>query len=174
MNNLILTARLDPNAQRYFDRLRAEHFPAERNFLRAHLTLFHALPERELERVQEALSGAAQRYGAFEARVGGLRSLGSGVAYEVECPPLAELRAEWARSWRDFLSPQDRQTWRPHITVQNKVNAEAARELLGSLRRDFTPMPIEFRGLDLWRYEGGPWTVVQGYPFLMNHVKGNR
>jgi hypothetical protein len=47
---LILTLRMDERSQERFDRLRETHFPPERNYLRAHLTLFHKLPgEREAE-----------------------------------------------------------------------------------------------------------------------------
>src|SRR6476469_7699644 len=41
---LIVTLLLDDAAQQRFDALRTAHFPAERNHLAAHVTLFHALP----------------------------------------------------------------------------------------------------------------------------------
>ena len=41
---LVVTLLLEPSAQERFDRVRAAHFPAERNHLAAHVTLFHALP----------------------------------------------------------------------------------------------------------------------------------
>ncbi|WP_208644854.1 2'-5' RNA ligase family protein [Mucilaginibacter kameinonensis] len=41
---LILTLRLDEESQAFFDEMRKRHFPQERNFLKAHLTLFHQLP----------------------------------------------------------------------------------------------------------------------------------
>jgi hypothetical protein len=47
---LILTLQMDERSQERFDRLRELHFPPERNYLSAHLTLFHKLPgERETE-----------------------------------------------------------------------------------------------------------------------------
>lgn len=39
----ILTAELDADSFDWLDRLRRDHFPPERNLLRAHLTLFHRL-----------------------------------------------------------------------------------------------------------------------------------
>ncbi|GAA1871360.1 2'-5' RNA ligase family protein [Pseudonocardia ailaonensis] len=42
---LIVTATLDAPTQERFDALRRRHFPSDRNFLAAHLTLFHALPD---------------------------------------------------------------------------------------------------------------------------------
>ena len=43
MQPLIVTLALDEAAEARFDGLRQEHFPLERNHLRAHVTLFHAL-----------------------------------------------------------------------------------------------------------------------------------
>jgi len=42
---LILTLKLDEESQAFFDKQRALYFPPERNFLKAHLTLFHQLPD---------------------------------------------------------------------------------------------------------------------------------
>mgnify|MGYP004351873915 CR=1 FL=1 len=42
---LILTAQLPADLHRWATALRTEHFPPERNYLEAHVTLFHALPE---------------------------------------------------------------------------------------------------------------------------------
>lgn len=44
MQPLILTLWLDDDAARHFNELRQRYFPRERNYLDAHLTLFHALP----------------------------------------------------------------------------------------------------------------------------------
>ena len=41
---LILTAQIPETFLARFDRLRQIHFPPDRNFLRAHLTMFHRLP----------------------------------------------------------------------------------------------------------------------------------
>ena len=156
---LILTARLDEQSQRYFNRLRSEYFPAERNYLDAHLTLFHALPGEALAEIRatlQALSGAFP----LQAATSGLRFLGRGVAYEVSCPELVQVRRELAERWREWLTPQDAQGLRPHITVQNKVDPKVARALYGELRATFQTLPFQITGLDLWRYEGGPWTPV--------------
>ena len=58
---LIVTLLLEDAAQERFDRLRAAHFPAERNHLAAHVTLFHA---RVLS-VAEAEKGAP-RFEVFD------------------------------------------------------------------------------------------------------------
>ena len=45
---LILTLGFDAASFTHLDAMRRRHFPAERNFIPAHLTLFHHLPgERE-------------------------------------------------------------------------------------------------------------------------------
>ena len=41
---LIVTATLPPSEFAWADALRRAHFPPERNYLQAHVTLFHALP----------------------------------------------------------------------------------------------------------------------------------
>ena len=95
----------------------------------------------------------------------GLRSLGRGVAYTLESTELAEMRRHLALQWNDWLKPQDRQNYRPHVTVQNKVDPAAARALLDELGDGFTPFQVEAVGLELWWYRGGPWEKVRAFPF---------
>ena len=56
-----------------------------------------------------------------------------------------------------MLTPQDRQPHRPHVTVQNKVDAVSARALLADLQRDFASYDVIATGLVLWRYLGPTW-----------------
>jgi 2'-5' RNA ligase len=161
---LIVTLLLEPEAQERFDRLRAAHFPAERNHLRAHVTLFHALPGEQADAVAGDLADAARRP-AFDVAVTGLRLLGRGVAYTLDAPELAALRAGLAAAWEPWLTPQDRQRHAPHVTVQNKVEPAVARELRDRLAAGFVPHRVGARGLGLWRYLGGPWAPVAEYPF---------
>jgi hypothetical protein len=49
----VVTLLLDDGAQRRFDRLREAYFPPERNHVAAHVTLFHALPGGQRDRVVE-------------------------------------------------------------------------------------------------------------------------
>ncbi|MBJ7451959.1 MAG: 2'-5' RNA ligase family protein, partial [Blastococcus sp.] len=72
---LIVTLLLDDAAQGRFDRLRDQHFPSERNFLAAHVTLFHALPGEQFDAVRGDLAAAAARP-AFDVDVTGVRFLG--------------------------------------------------------------------------------------------------
>ena len=154
---LILTLRLNPAAFARFDALRRAHFPPGRNHIPAHLTLFHALPGEAEEEVLANLATAAAGTAPIPLTVAGLRSLGRGVAYEVHAPGLVALRGVLAQAWHAWLGTQDRQPFRPHVTVQNKVDAAKARALLTELQAGFAPWEARGEGLLLWRYRGGPW-----------------
>jgi 2'-5' RNA ligase len=165
MHPLILTLRLDPASFTRLDTLRQAHFPAERNHLSAHLTLFHALPGDMLAEVSANLAVLAAGMAPLPLAFTGLRSLGRGVAVVVESDGLVALRGLLARSWHGVLGAQDRQGFRPHVTVQNKVAPEQARALMQQLEAGFTPWQGQGEGLDLWHYRGGPWEPAAGFAF---------
>jgi hypothetical protein len=77
-----------------------------------------------------------------------------------------ELRNQLAQEWSAWLSPQDRQGYRPHITIQNKVLADEARQLYQQLLNQWQPITGYGEGLLLWRYEGGPWTLINEFLFV--------
>jgi 2'-5' RNA ligase len=162
---LILTLALDANAFQMFDELRRAHFPPERNFIPAHLTLFHHLPGAELPGVVAALRRVAGEHGPIPLAVTGLRSLGRGVAFTLESPALAALRRDLASQWAPWLGAQDRQGFRPHVTVQNKVSGAEASALLARLQAGFSPFAATGTGLLLWHYRGGPWERAGFFPF---------
>lgn len=162
---LILTLALDAESFARLDAERRALFPARLNRIPAHVTLFHHLPGAEEEEVVAALRAACAGHGASAARVAEPVPLGRGVAYRIEAPEVAALRAGLARAWEGWLTPQDRQGWRPHVTVQNKVAPEAARATLQRLRADFVPWEARAEGLLLWRYRGGPWEARGEFPF---------
>ena len=162
---LILTARMAPAAQLLFQRLRDRHFPPERNIVPAHLTLFHHLPGGEEAMIVERLKAVARGLEPVPVEVAGLRSLGQGVAFDLRSEDLADLRAELAEGWHGLLVPQDRQGWRAHVTVQNKVEAAVAKATLAELSDGFRPWRFAVTGLQLWRYLGGPWEAVREVGF---------
>jgi 2'-5' RNA ligase len=164
MAPLVVTLLLDEEAQRDFDRLRAAHFPAERNRLTAHVTLFHALPGGRVDDVRRELAGAAARP-PFEVGVTGVRFLGRGVAFDLTAPELTALRAGIAAAFTPDLTPQDRQWRHPHVTVQNKVDPAVARALHAELSARFVPHAVTARGLGLWHYRGGPWEPEAEFSF---------
>ena len=109
--------------------------------------------------VRADLAAAADRP-AFEVAVTGVRFLGRGVAYDLSSAELDDLRTGLAATWAAWLTPQDRQRHRPHVTVQNKVEPAVARELHARLSAAFMPGTVPARGVGLWRYLGGPWEPV--------------
>ncbi|HVM38650.1 MAG TPA: 2'-5' RNA ligase family protein [Sphingomicrobium sp.] len=164
MSALIVTAELAPEDFAWLDGLRRRHFPAERNQLGAHLTMFHALPPSAEAEVRHRLSQLASRP-APRAMIAGLMDLGGGVAYRIVSDELDAIRAELGEAMLGTLGAQDSQGWRPHVTVQNKVAPKVARALLAELERGFTPRPLGIAGLGLNRYLGGPWERLAVYRF---------
>ena len=162
---LILTLEMDDCSQERFDRLRELHFPRERNYLSAHLTLFHKLPGEHQAVISADLQDLCLHQTPFTLNATGLRFLGRGVAYELSSPGLSALRRDLARRWDPWLGAQDRQGFKPHVTVQNKVPPEMAQALHGQLQATFTPFEVDGLGLSLWRYLDGPWELVGRYPF---------
>jgi hypothetical protein len=61
--------------------------------------------------------------------------------------------------------PQDRAPWRPHITIQNKVEPGVARALQRELAATFEPRPLLIRALASWLYLDGPWERLKVHPF---------
>lgn len=164
MSALIVTAQLGDADFTWLDRLRRQHFPAERNQLAAHLTMFHALPPSLETEVRHALARMAIAK-VPQASLAGLMNLGGGVAYRVVSDELERIRDDIADHFHGALSAQDAQGWRPHITVQNKVQPKVARALLQELERDFSPRPLAIRGIELHRYLGGPWEQLGTWSF---------
>jgi 2'-5' RNA ligase len=162
---LILTLELAPDAFAFFDGLRRRHFPRERNFLPAHVTLFHDLPPSREQELRDHLSAIVRDGVAPEVEVVGVRFLGKGVAYDLRSPSLLRARQRLAEAFADDLTPQDRQPYRPHVTVQNKVTPEVARALHAQLAGEFKPFAFVGTGLLLWHYRGGPWEAAGRYAF---------
>ncbi len=161
---LILTAQLDDATRARFDDLRERHFPAGRNHLAAHLTLFHALPGDAVVELTADLTAATDRP-PMTARVTGLRLLGRGVAFTLDCPELTSLRRDVAERWRSRLTRQDAGKSDLHVTVQNKVDPAVARALYDDLVAGFEPWDAGVPGVALWRYDGGPWEPGPRFPF---------
>ncbi|WP_174298121.1 2'-5' RNA ligase family protein [Sphingomonas bacterium] len=162
---IILTALLAPEDQAWFDAARRAHFPPERNQLAAHLTMFHHLPPAIAPELKRRLSQATRGVSAPPARLAGLVSLGRGVAYRIESQELAAIRADLADAFAPLLMPQDRQGWRAHVTIQNKVEPAAARALLAHLQAGFVARPVRIAGLASWWYRGGPWEALSRHMF---------
>ena len=165
MEPLILTLRMDDLSQQGFNRLREDHFPKGRNFIPAHLTLFHKLPGDREREIVETLNDLCRQQDPFPLTATGLIFMGRGVGYRLESPTLQSVRNRLADAWWPWLGAQDRQGFRPHVTVQNKVPPDEARTLHRRLEETFAPFEVGAEGLLLWRYLGGPWEAVGSYGF---------
>ncbi len=166
MQPLILSLKFDEASFNRLDDLRCAHFPVNRNVLKAHLTLFHALPGEQEMFVRHALTEIWQFRPPMKLRFPGVFSLGKGVAVRVECDELEEWHRSLQGVFSGFLTPQDAQRMRPHVTIQNKVTPREARELLDSLSRSWDEFAGRGVGVSLWRYRGGPWEALGEWPFV--------
>ena len=157
---IIVTAQFDPEADAFFQRRREQFFPPQLNFIPAHLTLFHNLPGERERDVLEGVGTVAADYAAFSVTVSELMPLGRGVAYKIQSDDLKGLRRDLASRFDDMLVKQDRQGFRAHVTIQNKVTPQEARGTRAILERDFQPFPARIEGIQLWHYQGGPWSPI--------------
>ena len=64
-----------------------------------------------------------------------------------------------------WLSAQDRQPFRPHVTVMNKAEKGEAGRVFAELVAGWEPWEGLGTSLLLWTYEGGPWDPVAEYRF---------
>ncbi|AMR29206.1 hypothetical protein A0257_20315 [Hymenobacter psoromatis] len=164
---LILTLTLDVASQAFFDEQRRRYFPPKINYLSAHLTLFHALPAAEVPAIEAYLADVATAQSApLPLAVTGVKFMGRGVMYTLDNPDLPALHRRLQQRWQPWLSAQDAQGLRPHITVQNKVDPAVARALLVELSAGFEPFDVTGTGLALWAYRGGPWELRRLFPFV--------
>ena len=163
---VIVAAEFGPADFAWLDRLRRTHFPIERNQLPAHLTLFHHLPPSLLPELDARLKTEMRAIRRPEASIGEPMLLGRGVALCVRCEALEALRERLAEAFVGMLTPQDEAGWRPHVTIQNKVEPAEAKRLHGQLTEDFRhPRPLFLAGLATHYYRGGPWELIARYRF---------
>jgi 2'-5' RNA ligase len=160
---LILTVAIDEPSFEYFNGLRQRYFPAARNFLSAHLTLFHALPNTL--QILDAVRLAAAGQTVFELEVTAPVLIGRGVVIKIKSDALMQLHQTLRQLWWHELGAQDQQKLWPHITVQNKVSAIEAQRSFAEVKAIFKPFSTMATGLQLWEYLNGPWKQVGVYNF---------
>ena len=161
---LIMTALFDPHSFETLDGLRRRYFPPAQNRVPAHATLFHHLPGADLRAIVERMRADCAATRPLPFTMAATRSLGRGVAFEIDCTGLVNLRGGFAAAWKAGLTAQDRQGYRPHATIQNKVSSEEARQ--ARVRLDaLLPISGTVVGLALWHYRGGPWDEAGQFLF---------
>jgi hypothetical protein len=161
---IIVSALFAPEDFAWLNGLRREHFPPARNQLDAHLTLFHHLPPSAEFELTSRLSELAKCAPPL-ALASDLINRGRGVAIRIRSPGLEAMREELADAFASVLTPQDAAGWRPHVTIQNKVEPAKARALHASLTSTFRPRPIRITALAAWWYRGGPWETLSRHTF---------
>jgi len=162
---LLITLALDPAAMAALEELRRTWFPPAFNQVPAHVSLFHLLPPAQLDEIAALLRDRCAGTTAFRIAFGAPRGTGNGVLLPITAPPLLALRADLAAAWQRDLTQQDQQGYRPHATVQNKVDAARVRATLAALRDTELPRGAQAVGLTLWRYLNGPWAHVETFAF---------
>jgi 2'-5' RNA ligase len=166
MPPLILSLKLDQASFDTLEVLRQQYFPRARNFLSAHVTLFHALPGEQEAQIKQTLQDLCAETSIFQLSFPKLRFLGRGVAVEIESAELLQLRKKLATDWDASLTAQDKQGFRPHITIQNKVAPDEARRVFDRLAFAWKMDNGFAEGLMLWHYLEGPWELVGEFPFV--------
>lgn len=160
---LIVTAEIGSDFG-WLDDLRQRHFPPERNQLRAHLTMFHAIPPSAEQELRHILQGLAT-LPPPRAWIAGLMNLGGGVAFRIASDDLDAIRADIAERLHGLLTAQDSAGWSAHITIQNKVLPRDAKALMMAIGDRYDRRVLDLPALGLHRYLGGPWERLRTFPF---------
>ena len=133
---LILCLKLDKATQSLLTDLRTKHFPSNRNYLAAHVTLFHAIPPHRYEALDRQLSHHSQAQKSWDVFVGEPRKMGkAGVMVTVRDRPHGTIERihtglqTWlqssAKEEKDKLTDQDaRRPGKAHVTILNKAEDE--------------------------------------------------
>lgn len=161
----IVTAELPVDIYSWANGLRTEHFPPERNWLKAHVTLFHSFAPSLREELPRFLARVAGEYAAPPAELTGLMDLGGGTALAIRSPGMLEIRERIAEHFWDMLTKQDQGGKKLHITIQNKVPREAALALQSELGPRLGPRSFSFTGLGLHLYQNPHWDAVGQWKF---------
>ena len=161
----LITLGFDPTSFDRLDELRRRYFPAERNQVPAHLSMFHQLPGSESDAIDDELARVARSHPPIVMQFTNPKPTGHGVMLAVQAPGLAGLRGELAKTFARHLTPQDRQPYQPHVMIMNKADRVEAERALLEVRSTWSPWSGIGDRLILWRYLGGPWDEAASYPF---------
>ena len=159
---LILTLEMEEAQQHFFSAQRAKYFPKYCNYLEAHITLFHKLPDNlNVEKIIQEFSFR----NPIDLDVTAIDNIGNGVAYIIKSAELQELHMAMQKALTEYLIPQDKNILWPHITIQNKVTAFKAKKTSAFLQKNFEPFSVKAIGITSWIYLGGPWKKKATYLF---------
>ena len=161
----IVTGELPVDLFSWANGLRSQHFPRERNHLKAHVTLFHSFAPSLRDELPRFLAKMAGEYAPPRAEVTGLMDLGQGTALALRGPGLIAVRDRIAEHFWQMLTRQDQGGKKLHITIQNKVSRAAALALQEQLAPQIHPRPFGFTGLGLHIYRNPHWEAVGQWSF---------
>ncbi|MFM5922777.1 MAG: 2'-5' RNA ligase family protein [Novosphingobium sp.] len=161
----IVTGELPADIFSWANGLRVEHFPPERNHLKAHVTLFHSFAPSLRDELPRFLAQVAGEFAAPPAETNGLMDLGGGTAIAIHSPGMLAIRQVIAEHFWDMLTRQDQGGKRLHITIQNKVTAAAAKALQAQLGPALQARPFAFTGLGLHLYRNPFWEAAGQWSF---------
>lgn len=162
---LILTFKLDAVSQGRLDAWREIHFPKERNFLKAHLTVYHQLPGQSINLIKtqlDEIAGSQEKIGiAFDQ----LMTKQGFVGIRVVSDAMQRCRSQLDLQFQSLLRAQDKQAYRPHVTLTNLGSPKDAAQTMMAMEKVFVPWSGEIVGLELFHYRGGPWELAGTFPF---------
>ncbi len=164
----ILTLTTTPSLHDSINALRKKYFPPQLNRTPAHLTLFHALPHSRLDSIISTLETLGASTAPFTINTSAPFRMrrGVGVNVGVGADRAKRVHKELRDAWLEFLSEQDSGGWKPHWTVQNKVDSEEeAAGAYEEIRGDFKGAEGRATGMGLWRYERGRWVFEREFGF---------
>lgn len=161
--SIIVTLKLDENAQSFFNEQRTKYFPAHCNYVDAHITLFHKLPSNNLD-VENVLEKFAQRT-TFDICINEIVLQNTGVAYQILSDELMILHKQMQEELQQYLIRNDLKKLWPHITIQNKVTAYKAYKTHAVLIPFFEPFNVMAIGFTSWYYVKGYWEKKGDYLF---------
>jgi hypothetical protein len=165
-NTFVITLRMDEVTFARLDVLRGRYFPPDINFLPAHLTLFHALTDEQVSRLRVARPNPVGESIALQFVRPTL--IGRGVAIEVARGGVLDLHRRLIEAVGCGLTRQDRRSFRPHVTIQNKVTRADAKAAFSAVGKDFSPWGGHGIGLDVWRYLAGRWAPHLYLAFMLS------
>eukprot|EP01111_Echinosteliopsis_oligospora_P017382 TRINITY_DN7502_c0_g3_i2.p1 TRINITY_DN7502_c0_g3~~TRINITY_DN7502_c0_g3_i2.p1 ORF type:complete len:448 (-),score=138.94 TRINITY_DN7502_c0_g3_i2:22-1248(-) len=165
---LLITLAFDTITHDTLESLRVQHFPKERNFIPAHISVFHALPQEEYDFIDQTLTDISKDClekdpDGIALNFVGVRRLGGGFAIETSAPRLVSIQKVLSLKFDKFLTRQDRTPYKCHVTIMNKVDPKLAKVAYEEFKAGFNNWAGKGSHLVLWEYLGGPWRLVKKY-----------
>ena len=167
----VLTLQTDQDHHNRMTALRNKYFPKHLNKLRAHLTLFHALPGSKMDNsILPVIQDIAKQTSRFPIAATHAEKRKRGIAIVVaDGKEFEHLRNSLQLPWKRerFLSAQDAAPRaKPHYTVMNLVDdGEVVERAFVEVQQGFKIVEGVAVGLGLWKFERGWWRWVRGFEF---------